>query len=48
MDIKIKRPTVTIEAVVTRANGKIEKLGVIADRDQIIFEKKQMIEGGQK
>jgi len=43
MDTKVKRPTVTIEAVVTRANGAVENLGVIAEKEKI-----EQIEGGLK
>ena len=32
MEIKIIKPKVVIEAVVTRANGTVENLGVIADQ----------------
>lgn len=31
METAVKRPTVTIEAVVTRADGTVENLGVIAE-----------------
>ena len=35
MNTTVKRPTVTIEAVVTRANGKVENLGVISEKEKI-------------
>ena len=31
METAIKRPTVIIEAVVTRADGTVENLGIIAE-----------------
>jgi len=36
METKVKRPKVTIEAVVTRADGTIENLGVICENTEII------------
>ena len=31
METAVKRPKVTIEAVVTRANGTVENLGIIVE-----------------
>ena len=36
METKVKRPKVTIEAVVTRADGIVENLGVICENVEII------------
>ena len=40
MKSKVKKPTVTIEATVTRADGTVENLGIIAEtKKQNIFRK---------
>ena len=38
METAVKRPKVTIEAVVTRADGTIENLGIIAENIEITKE----------
>ena len=43
MNTKVKRPTVTIEAVVTRANGKVENLGVVSEKEKITVENKKIL-----
>jgi len=38
METAVKRPQVTIEAVITRADGTVENLGVIAENIEITKE----------
>jgi len=35
MEAEIKRPKVIIEAVITRANGTVENLGIIAEQENL-------------
>lgn len=34
METEVKRPKVTIEAVVTRADGTVENLGIICETEE--------------
>ena len=40
MKTAVKRPKVTIEAVITRADGTVENLGIIAENIEILGEVK--------
>jgi hypothetical protein len=40
MEVKIKRPQVTISAVITRVDGTVEDLGVICKSTEVVKEDK--------
>lgn len=43
MEAEVKRPNVIIEAIVTRADGTIEDLGIIAREENIEVLKKEEV-----